>query len=53
MDKEDTAAMSVVFLVALGLYWGLPKETIYNMLVAIVVALFAGGWFANKKRRRG
>jgi len=29
MDKEDTAVMSVVFLVALGLYWGLPKETIY------------------------
>jgi hypothetical protein len=52
MDKEDIV-MIILLLLILGIIWGLPKGTLYNTLVTLVAALFAGGWFASKKRRRG
>jgi len=51
MDTEDMVLISA-FLILLGFYWGLPKETIYNTLVTLFVALITARWFVRKRRRR-
>jgi len=43
----------LAFVMLLGAYWGLPKETIYQSVITLLAAgVGVTGWQVKKKRKR-
>jgi len=52
MAEIDDVFIILGFIIVLGWLWTIPRETIYNSVVSIVVALIVAGVLIGRRKRR-